>query len=63
MKDNQQVFAVGKMCRVFQVSRSGYYHWLNRNPSRREFENQELPTNILEIQNGLKEPSVKLIMK
>jgi transposase InsO family protein len=49
MKDHQQVFAVGKMCRVFQVSRSGYYHWLNRKPSPRELENQELRTNILEV--------------
>ena len=49
MKDHQQVFAVGKMCRVFQVSRSGHYHWLNRKPSPRELENQELRTNILEV--------------
>lgn len=49
MKDHQQVFAVEKMCRVFQVSRSGYYHWLNRKPSPRELENQELRTNILEV--------------
>lgn len=36
------------MCRVFQVSRSGYYHSVNRKDSQRELENQELRTNILE---------------
>jgi len=49
MKDHQHVFAVGKMCRVFKVSRSGYYHWLNRKPSQREVENSELKTNIVEV--------------
>jgi putative transposase len=49
MKDHQHVFAVGKMCRVFKVSRSGYYHWLNRKPSQREVENSELKPNIVEV--------------
>lgn len=49
MKDHQQVFAVGKMCQVFEVSRSGYYHWLNRKPSKRELENTHLKTHIMEI--------------
>jgi putative transposase len=30
------------MCRVFGVSRSGYYEWLNRKPSKRSLENQSL---------------------
>lgn len=49
MKDHQHVFAVGKMCRVFAVSRSGYYHWRNRKPSQRELENTELKINIVEV--------------
>jgi hypothetical protein len=28
------------MCRVFEMSRSGYYRWLKRKPSRRELDNQ-----------------------
>lgn len=37
------------MCRVFEVSRSGYYRWLNRKPSRRELENQRLDALIRQI--------------
>lgn len=49
MKGHQHEFAVGKMCQVFQVSRSGYYEWLNRKPSKRELENQQLRSAILEL--------------
>jgi len=34
------------MCRVLKVSRSGYYGWLNRKPSRREIENNRLEVAI-----------------
>jgi hypothetical protein len=31
------MFAIEKMCRVFKISRSGFYHWLTRKPSARNF--------------------------
>jgi hypothetical protein len=34
------------MCRVFKVSRSGYYHWKDRKPSRKELEGQQLKEEI-----------------
>ena len=37
------------MCRVFEVSRSGYYRWVKREPSRREVDNQKLDVEIREI--------------
>jgi len=37
------------MCRVFEVSRSGYYRWLKRKPSQRHLDNQRLDTQIREI--------------
>lgn len=37
------------MCRVFEVSRSGYYRWLKRKPSRWEIDNQKLDGEIREI--------------
>jgi transposase InsO family protein len=37
------------MCRVLKVSRSGYYRWLKRKPSKRELENQRLDAQIHEI--------------
>ena len=42
------------MCRVFEVSRSGYYRWLNRKPSHREIDNQRLYVEIREIYDGSK---------
>jgi transposase InsO family protein len=34
------------MCHVFKVSRSGYYDWLNRKPSKRAMESQNLNKQI-----------------
>lgn len=42
-------FPIEKMCQVLGVSRSGYYYWLKRTPSRRERENQVLLTEIRSI--------------
>jgi putative transposase len=37
------------MCKVIGVSRSGYYEWLKREPSKREIENQNLMEQIRNI--------------
>jgi len=37
------------MCRVLQVSKSGYYAWRKREPSDRAVENERLTTKILEV--------------
>lgn len=42
------------MCKVFQVSRSGYYEWLKRKPSVRTKENQELLERIRDVYNKSK---------
>mgnify|MGYP000999934261 CR=1 FL=1 len=42
-------FSVVKMCKVLQVSSSGYYKWLNKKPSARELFNQHLVTAIRKI--------------
>lgn len=39
-------FHIGSLCRVMQVSRSGYYGWLDRKPSQRERENTRLVVHI-----------------
>jgi len=39
------------MCKVFNISRSGYYSWLNRPVSRRAQENINLGDNITQIYN------------
>ena len=36
------MFPVEKMCQVLEISRSSYYEWKDRPPSKRELENQEI---------------------
>ena len=47
--ENQSVFAIEKMCKVVKVSRSGYYSWVRKKPSKRTVENQELLDQIRRI--------------
>lgn len=37
------------MCKVFKVSKSGYYNWLDKEPSRRALENEELTLAIHDV--------------
>lgn len=39
-------FPVTLMCRVLEVSRSAFYAWLNREPSRRDHEDRDLTAKI-----------------
>jgi transposase InsO family protein len=40
---------VARACRVLQVSRSGYYQWLNREPSTRSIDDTVLAAEVKEI--------------
>ncbi len=42
----QDQYPISKMCEVLKVSRSGYYAWLKRKPSKREIENTRLEVAI-----------------
>ena len=42
MQRYQRAFRVTRMCRVLQVSRSGFYAWQRRRPSARRLANQQL---------------------
>ena len=42
-------YPVSLLCRVLPVSRSGYYAWRDRPPSKRERENADLTEQIKEI--------------
>ena len=42
-------FAVEKMCRAFQISKSGYYAWRVRPKSKRNLENEQLDSHIKTI--------------
>ena len=49
MRVNQAEHKVTTMCRVLEVSSSGYYAWLNREPSSRAKANEELTAKMHEI--------------
>ena len=46
IEEHREKYAVQRMCRVLQVSRSGYYAWRRRPLSEREMANQELVEQI-----------------
>lgn len=49
MADHAHNFTITKMSQVFGVSRSGYYSWLGRSPSRRAIENGQLRKEIQRV--------------
>lgn len=49
MADHKHLYPIGKMSKVFGVSRSGYYRWLSRPPSRRALQNQRLRKQITRV--------------
>jgi putative transposase len=42
IKEHSSVFPVEKMCQILEISRSGYYGWSDRPPSKRELENRKI---------------------
>ncbi len=49
VQEHRGTFRVGMMCRVLKVSRSGYYAWRHREPSRREVEDRRHAESIREV--------------
>ena len=49
MKDNRLHYPIKLMASALDVSRSGYYAWLDRNPSARAKADEELAEKILEV--------------
>lgn len=54
MKDYQQEFPVGKMCKIFKVSKSRFYQLRNYIPSKRDNENRILLIEIMRIHEQCK---------
>lgn len=49
MKAHRAEFPIATMCRVLEVSPSGYYAWLNRRPSKRDRDDAMLTDRIRSI--------------
>jgi len=47
--NNDKRFAISLMCECLEVSRSGYYDWLGRPPSKREQKNKLLDAKIVNV--------------
>jgi putative transposase len=52
IKDHRDEFPVIRMCKVLDVSPSGYYAWRGRPPSKREMANRALTEKIKEVFRG-----------
>ena len=52
IEDHRDKFPVTRMCRVLEVSSSGYYAWRVRPPSAREMANRELVKKIEAVYNA-----------
>lgn len=49
IRDHRSHFSVKRMCRTLKVSKSGYYAWVNRRPSRRTAETTRLRSRIFQL--------------
>jgi len=49
MKNYSVEFGVERMCKVFNLSRSGYYDWQKRKPSARQIVNQQITEQIKQV--------------
>jgi transposase InsO family protein len=49
MEEYRGIFRLKKMCKVLKVSRSGYYAWRKRKPSRRQEANNQLLKGIRKV--------------
>lgn len=49
MEAHRDEFSVEELCQVLKVSRSGYYSWKHREPSKRSRREEELKTRIVEL--------------
>lgn len=52
IRDHRREFPVRLMCKVLEVSHSGYYDWLSRPESPREIREQKILQDIVKIHKG-----------
>ncbi len=55
IEDHRDEFPVDQMCKMLDVSRSGYYAWRGRPPSKREMANRELYKEIKAVYDSAHE--------
>ena len=55
IRGHHEQYRIARMCEVLSASRSGYYDWLSRQPSRRERENFNVLQRIKQIHQQVRE--------
>lgn len=46
---DEYLYPIEKLCKKLMISRSGYYKWLNRKPSKRQIINEDLADKIMQM--------------
>ena len=54
IENHQSDYRVDEMCECFELSRSGYYSWSNREPSTRTLEDEAYKERISELYSRAK---------
>ena len=49
MEEHRGLYRIATMCSILRASRSGYYAWRTRRPSRRRIDNEELLGHIRQV--------------
>lgn len=49
MENNRKDFRIGKMCKILEITRSGYHHYLKKRYSQRKLENRAITELIYKI--------------
>lgn len=55
VQEHRETFRVGKMCEVLKVSRSGFYAWRRRQPSRRILEDETIAEQVRAVHREFRE--------
>ena len=55
IRDHQKEYRISTMCSAMEVSRSGYYAWVDRPPSAREKERTSIGFSLLNLHQASRE--------
>lgn len=63
IKDHRYEFSIALMCELLRVSRSGFYAWIMRKPSKRDQANQLLDVKIKSVLHNITNVMVPRVLR